>query len=63
MFLSNKTLKGKEKMKKTKLKEGIYEAEITLYKSGNVRIKITNLITKKTKSLYSKPSSDTRYIS
>lgn len=40
-----------EEMHKVKLTNGIFEAEVTLYKSGNIHIGLTNLVTKETKNM------------
>jgi len=49
-------------MHETKLKSGIFTAEVTLYSSGNVHIKVVNRITKESKTFYSKRKKDVRYI-
>ena len=41
-------------MKESKLQTGIFELEITLYKSGNFHWKLTNLVTKEIKQGTSK---------
>jgi len=47
-------MNGRIKMKKTKLENGIFEAEVTLYRTGNVHIKLTNKITGTTKIIQSR---------
>jgi hypothetical protein len=41
-------------MKKTKLENAIFEAEVTLYRTGNVHILLTNKMTGETKIIQSR---------
>jgi len=50
------------KGRKTELQNGIWEVEITLYKTGNVSIKRTNLITKKSQVFQTRKKNGKGYI-